>query len=214
MKNVDFNLYLIADPSQVQKDLVTSVQRAIDGGVKAVQLRGKNLPAKELLKLGEKLRLLTSKSSVKFFINDRLAVAMALDADGMHLGQNSLSAGLVRKLSNNRFSIGVSTHNLREAKKAEEEGADFITFGPIFATPSKLVYGAPLGLNRLLNVTRRINIPVFAIGGVTLTKIGDVISNGAYGIAVISAIFNSRSAYSSAVNMIAELGRINSYADN
>lgn len=206
MKNVDFNLYLIADPSQVQKDLVTSVKRAIDGGVRAVQLRGKNLPAKELLKLGEKLRFITSKGSVKFFINDRLDIAMALDADGIHLGQNSLSARLVRKLSRNRFSIGVSTHNLREAKKAEEEGADFITFGPIFATPSKLVYGAPVGLNRLLNVTRKINIPVFAIGGVTLGKIGDVIRNGAYGIAVISAILNARSAYFSAVNMLAELG--------
>ena len=205
MSTVDFNLYLVADPTQVKKDFLKSVEQAIDGGVKAIQFRGKSLPAKELLKIGAKLRLLTSKRSVKLFINDRLDVAMALDADGVHLGQSGFTAGLARKLTTNRFIIGVSAHSLKEAKKAEEEGVDFITFGPIFATPSKLVYGPPVGLKRLLNVTKRIKIPVFAIGGVTIERVNDVIEKGACGVAVISAIFNARSAYTATVNILDEL---------
>ncbi|MDD5433863.1 MAG: thiamine phosphate synthase, partial [Nitrospira sp.] len=202
---VDFDLYLVADPSLVQRDLLTSVKSAIDGGVKAIQFRGKNLTARELLRTGEKLRVLTAKQSVKFFLNDRLDIAMALDADGIHLGQNGFSAGLARKLTNNRFLVGVSTHNIREAMKAQADGADFVTFGPIFATSSKLVYGPPVGLKRLLNVTKKITIPVFAIGGVKKENIKDVIEKGAYGVAVISAILNARSAYTATVNILDEL---------
>ena len=207
MNKVDFNLYLIADPSLVQNDFLTSVKKAIDGGVKAIQFRGKNLTAKELLSTGERLRVLTAKHSVKLFINDRLDVAMALDANGVHLGQTGFSAGLARKLSGSRFTIGVSTHSLKEARKAADEGADFITFGPIFATPSKLVYGPPVGLNRLSNVTKKIKIPVFAIGGVKKESIMDVIGKGAYGVAVISAVLNARSVYKATVNILDELVR-------
>lgn len=205
MSRIDFNLYLVADPSLVQNDFFTSVKRAIDGGVKAIQFRGKNLTAKELLRTGEKLRVLTAKQSVKFFLNDRLDIAMALDADGVHLGQNGFSAGFARKLTNNRFLVGVSTHNIREAMKAEADGADFVTFGPIFATSTKLVYGPPVGLKRLLNVTKRLKIPVFAIGGVKKETIKYVIEKGAYGVAVISAIFNARSAYTATVNILDEI---------
>lgn len=204
-KDIDFDLYLIADIGQVQGNLFSSVKRAIDGGVKAVQLRGKNLPARELLRIGEKLRLLTAERSVKFFINDRIDVAIVLDADGIHLGQNSLPVKSVREISGDRFIIGVSTHHLREAHEAEAGGADFITFGPVFETPSKLVYGRPVGLRRLSNVAKETRIPVFAIGGVKVEKVKSVIEKGAHGVAVISAILGSGTVYAPAVNLIAEL---------
>ncbi|HAS17919.1 MAG TPA: thiamine phosphate synthase [Nitrospiraceae bacterium] len=200
-----FDLYLIADTGLLQKDLISSVRRSIDGGVKAVQLRGKNLPAREILRIGERLRLLTSEYSVKLFINDRIDVAMILGADGVHLGQNGLPVGIVRKILGDSLIIGVSTHSLKEAKDAERGGADFITFGPIFATPSKVVYGPPVGLRRLVNLTGRIKIPVFAIGGINMDRIQDVMKKGANGVAVISAILNSESVYDAAASMLNEL---------
>lgn len=202
---MDFELYLIADTGLVQKDLIDSVKRAIDGGVKAVQLRGKTLPADELLRIGERMRRATAERSVKFFVNDRIDVAMALDADGIHLGQNSLPVDTVRKISGNRFVLGVSTHNLEEARKAESGGADFITFGPVFETPSKIAFGPPVGLRKLAGVAKEVKIPVFAIGGITIDKVSDVIQRGAYGVAVISAILNSGSAYDAAVCLIEEI---------
>ncbi len=210
MSRVNFDLYLIADTGQVQGNVVSSVKKAIDGGVKGVQLRGKKMPTKELLKTGEKLRRLTQENSVRFFINDRIDVAMALDADGIHLGQESLSARLARKIAGDRFIIGVSTHNLKEAREAEAGGADFVTFGPVFATPSKLVYGPPVGLGKLFSVTKDVKIPVFAIGGIKVEKVKSVIEKGAYGVAVISAILNSRSIYRATVCMVEELNLLKS----
>lgn len=204
-EKIDFDLYLIADTEQVQKDLISSVKMAIDGGVKVVQLRGKRMPARELLKIGKRLRLLTNSSSVKLFINDRIDIAMAVDADGIHLGQNSIPVSVARDIAGDKFIVGVSTHNIKEAKEAELGGADFITFGPIFATRSKLVYGPPVGLRRLANIAKDVKIPVFAIGGIKTDRINSVMEKGAYGIAVISGILKSGSVYTAAVNMIEKL---------
>src|SRR3990172_7243686 len=168
LNNIDFTLYLIADTENIQKNLIPSVRKAIDGGVTAVQLRGKNLSARELLRIGEKLRRLTDVTSV-------------------------------RKISGGRFIIGVSTHNLIEAREAEAGGADFITFGPVFETPSKLAFGPPVGLRKLANATRELRIPVFAIGGIKIKDVKRVVENGARGIAVISAILGSRSVHAAAV---------------
>ena len=205
MNNIDFTLYLIADTGNIQKNLIPSVRKAIDGGVKAVQLRGKNLSARELLRIGEKLRRLTDERSVKLFVNDRIDVAMTLDADGIHLGQTSLPVTIVRKISGGRFMIGVSTHNLREAREAEAGGADFITFGPVFETSSKLAFGPPVGLRRLANITREIKIPVFAIGGIKIEDVKRVVENGGRGVAVISAILCSESVHAAAAGMVEEL---------
>lgn len=205
MNNIDFTLYLIADTESIQKNLIPSVQKAIDGGVKAVQLRGKNLSAREVLRIGEKLRKITDERSVKLFVNDRIDVAMALDVDGVHLGQGSLPVASVRKISGGRFIIGVSAHNLTEAREAEAGGADFVTFGPVFKTPSKLAFGPPVGLRKLANVTREIKIPLFAIGGIKLKDVKRVVENGARGVAVISAILGSRSVHAAAAGMCEEL---------
>jgi len=202
---IDFDLYLIADTGQVQKNLLSSVEKAIEGGVKAVQLRGKNMPARELMRIGERLRSMTAERSVRFFVNDRIDVAMALDADGIHLGQNSLPVEIVRKITGERFIIGVSTHCLRELDEAEAGGADFVTFGPVFETPSKSMYGPPVGLRRLSNAVKRSGIPVFAIGGIRLERVKGVLERGAHGVAVISAILGSGTVYATTVELITEL---------
>ncbi len=205
MNRIDFSLYLIADVEQIKEDMISSVKMAIDGGVKAVQLRGKNLSAKELLKIGERLRHLTHIESVKLFINDRIDVAMAIQADGVHLGQNSMPVRQARKISGDELIIGVSTHGLREAMDAQAGGADFITVGPIFVTESKLRYGSPVGLTTLADVCRKVKIPVFAIGGISIERVNSVMKEGAHGVAVISAILKAESVYDATVNMLDEL---------
>ena len=205
MNRVDFSLYLIADVGQIKENLFSSVKMAIDGGVKAVQLRGKDLPAKELLKIGERLRHLTNIESVKLFINDRIDVAMAIEADGIHLGQNSMPVRSAKAISGDRFIIGVSAHGLKEAVEAEQGGADFITVGPVFETESKLRYGSPIGLTIFADACKKVSIPVFAIGGINMERVGSVMREGAHGVAVISAILKAESVHDAAVNMLDEL---------
>lgn len=187
---INFNLYLITDRKLVthHASLFTAVRQALIGGVKAVQLREKDLETRELLKLAYKMRELTSKYNAKLFINDRLDIALAVGADGVHLTQNSIPTDAVKKSVKNKLLIGVSTHSMKEAKEAEKGGADFITFGPIYKTPLKLKYGKPLGLNRLKSVCKEIEIPVFALGGVKSKNIDEVNKSGAYGAAMISEI--------------------------
>lgn len=188
--NIGFNLYLITDRKQLPpgRSLYMAVRQALLGGVKAVQLREKDLETRELLKLAYKMRDLTSKYDAKLFINDRFDIALAVGADGVHLTQNSIPAYAVRKAVKNKLLIGVSTHSLKEAKEAEKGGADFITFGPVYNTPSKLEYGKPLGIDALKDVSRKIKIPVFALGGVKSGKIDEVKRSGAYGAAMIAEI--------------------------
>jgi thiamine-phosphate pyrophosphorylase len=190
---VDFKLYLITDRRLFNGNapLFTAVEEALKGGVHAVQLREKDLEIRELLRMAYELRKLTSGYRAKLFINDRVDVALAVGADGVHLGGSSMPAFAARKAAGEDMLIGVSAHSLTEAKKAEEEGADFVTFGPVFETPSKLKYGKPLGLDLFREVSAMMSIPVFAIGGIKKERVKNVLDSGASGIALISAILGS-----------------------
>ena len=190
---IDFKLYLITDRKQVadRYSLIASVRQALKGGAKAIQLREKDLDTRELLKLAYKMRELTARYDARLFINDRLDIALAAGADGVHLTQNSIPADAVRKVIKEKLMIGVSTHSLKEAKEAEEAGADFITLGPIYRTPSKLKYGKPLGLDKLGEVSRKVRIPVFALGGIKSHRVKAAKKAGAYGAAMISEIFGA-----------------------
>jgi len=190
---IDFKLYLITDRKQVadRYSLIASVRQALKGGAKAIQLREKDLDTRELLKLAYKMRELTARYDARLFINDRLDIALAAGADGVHLTQNSIPADAVRKVIKEKLMIGVSTHSLKEAKEAEEAGADFITLGPIYRTPSKLKYGKPLGLDKLGEVSRKVRIPVFALGGIKSHRVKAAKKAGAYGVAMISEIFGA-----------------------
>ena len=168
--------------------LVAAVRLALEGGVRAVQLREKDLPVRELLALSQEMRTLTKEFGAKLFINDRVDVAVAVNGDGVHLGHQSMPVEAVRRVVGSNMLIGVSTHNLAEAKAAEAGGADFITFGPIFETPSKAKLGFPVGLGILKDLKNELNIPFYALGGIKSGNIKQVLGAGASGVAMISAI--------------------------
>lgn len=186
---VDFSLYLVTDRKQLPGgDLCAAVEGALRGGVRAVQLREKDLASRELYELALRLREITSRQGARLFINDRLDIALAAGADGVHLGESSLPVGRVRGIAGERLLIGVSCHSLEGALAAQEGGADFITFSPVFFTPSKACYGEPVGIERLAEACRRLRIPVFALGGIKPENVPVVLSRGAHGVALISAI--------------------------
>ena len=188
--SVDFSLYLITD-RQLFTDiasLMNAVEEALKGGVKAIQLREKDLGTRQLLQLAYETRGLTSQYGAQLFINDRVDIAMAVVADGVHLGGQSMPAFAARKAAGSSMLIGVSAHSIQEASKAVEEGADFVTFGPVFETPSKMKYGRPLGLDALREASKKFPLPVFGIGGIKKEMVSDVLNAGASGIALISAI--------------------------
>ena len=191
---INFSLYLITDKKLLtpHSSLITAVEDALRGCVKAVQLREKDLNTRELLELACKMRELTKKYHAKLFINDRVDIALAVDADGVHIGQKSIPAHAVKKIVQDKLIIGVSTHSLEEALEAERDGADFITLGPIYETPSKLKYGKPIGVDTLKRVKSKLSMPVFGIGGIKLDKVREVKETGADGIALISAILASK----------------------
>jgi len=192
-ENIDFKIYLITDRKLVTRhaSLVTAVRQALKGGVKAVQLREKDLDTGPLLKLAYKMRNLTAEHKAKLFINDRFDIALAVGADGVHLTQNSIPVSKVRETVKKKLLIGVSTHSLKEAREAVKGGADFITFGPVFRTPSKLKYGKPVGVDALKQVSKKINIPVFAIGGINGSRIKNVRESGTHGAAMIREVLAS-----------------------
>ena len=191
---INFSLYLITDRKLLtpHSSLLTAVEDALRGGVKVVQLREKDLNTRELLELAYKMRELIKKYHAKLFINDRVDIALAVDADGVHIGQKSIPAYAVRKIVQDKLIIGVSTHSFDEALEAERSGADFITLGPIYETPSKLKYGKPIGVDTLKRVKLEVSLPVFGIGGIKLDKVREVKETGADGIALISAILASK----------------------
>lgn len=186
---VDFNLYLITDRRQVREgELLDAVAKALRGGVRAVQLREKDLSSRELYELAVEMRKLTAAYGARLFINDRIDTALAVDADGVHLGGDSLPVYKARMLMGEQKMIGVSCHNQISAQNAQEKGADFITYGPVFFTPSKAPYGEPLGIDKLELAAEAVRIPVFGLGGINRRNARQVMNSGASGIALISAI--------------------------
>lgn len=187
---VDFPVYLITDRRQVVDGhtLYSACEAALQGGVSAIQLREKDLPASELLPLAKALRDLTRCHRARLLVNDRLDVALACGADGVHLGSHSLPTDTARTLLGPDKLIGVSTHSLSEVVTAAARGADFVTFGPVYATPSKAVFGAPQGLKALSEVCTAAPLPVYALGGIKPGDQAAILTAGAAGIALISAI--------------------------
>ncbi|MDA8087957.1 MAG: thiamine phosphate synthase [Nitrospiraceae bacterium] len=188
----DFRLYLITGGPA--SGLLEAVGLALEGGVRAVQLREKDLPVRELLDLALRLRELTWRHRARLFINGRVDVAIAARADGVHLGAAGMPPEAARGAmvrAGKELMIGVSTHSLKEADAAQRAGADFITFGPVFDTPSKRPYGPPLGPARLAEAVMAVNVPVFAIGGIKYSGLKEVISTGVSGVALISGILGA-----------------------
>lgn len=189
MVKVGFSLYLITDRRQTNsRPLDEVIEAALRGGVKAVQLREKDLSPREQLGLAHRLRELTSRYGARLLVNDRLDIALAVEADGVHLGEAGIDPATARRLLGPERLIGVSCHSVAGALAAQQGGADFITFGPVFATPSKARYGEPVGVNQLSEAKRQLRIPIFALGGISRNSVPEVLAAGADGIAMISAI--------------------------
>jgi thiamine-phosphate pyrophosphorylase len=189
---IDFDILLITDRRSVPEDsFFFRLRGALHAGVRSVQLREKDLSTGELTRYALKIRKMTRKHNAHLYINDRVDVAMAVEADGVHLGGMSIPVKAVRKITGKAFRIGVSTHSLKEAADAQNEAADFITFGPVYETPSKMRYGRPLGIDMLRTIVNSMQIPVYAIGGINSKNIRDVMKTGVRGAAMISAIFGA-----------------------
>jgi thiamine-phosphate pyrophosphorylase len=188
----DFDLYLVTDRSQTGgRDLLWVLEQALDGGVKAIQLREKDLDGKELFELAEKGRQLCGRYDARLLINDRIDVALAVGTDGVQLGETSIPVETARNLLGPQKLIGASIHALAEATDAERNGADFILFGPVYFTPSKAAYGPPQGLTALKEIVEKISLPVYAIGGIKLENLEETKRTGVGGVALISAIISS-----------------------
>lgn len=205
---VDFRLYLITDRHVTRRPLIEAVRLALEGGIRAVQLREKDLPARELQALAKDMRQLTRDFGAKLFINDRVDVAIASESDGVHVGVNGIPAAAIRSLVGNDMLIGMSTHTIDEAKAARDSGANFITFGPVYDTPSKSKYGAPVGLNVLESIKIELDIPVFALGGIKSGNLRAVFGAGCDGVAMISAILDSDDIKATARKMLDGIGLI------
>ena len=186
---INFRLYVVTDRHEAAgRALEEIVAAAAQGGAGAIQLREKDLSARDLYALGARLQAALAPYGVPLLINDRLDVALALDAAGVHLAGHSLPTAVARRVLRAGKLLGVSTHSVEEACRAAEDGADFIVFGPVFTTPSKVAYGPPQGLQQLSTVVRAVHIPVIAIGGIDHTNLPQVVQAGAYGVAMIRAV--------------------------
>lgn len=189
----DKNLYLVTSSDNFENDdeFLNAVASSLEGGARLIQLREKSHDAKRIIELGKKIRELTSIYDAIFILNDRIDIAQIIDADGVHLGQDDVDIKDARNILGDRMIIGISTHCPEQAQKAVEQGADYIGVGPIFTTPTKPGRTA-VTTDYAKWVSENINIPWYAIGGIDLKNVKEVIDAGAKRIAVVRAIINAK----------------------
>ena len=190
MKNLDLSLYLVTDKSDDVEKLLKTIEEGIKGGVTVVQIREKTADTLDFFNLALKVKEITRKYNVPLIINDRVDVALAIDAEGVHVGQSDMPCDVTRKLVGPDKIVGVSAATIDEAKKAEKDGADYIGTGAVFPTATK--DDAPkITKKDLKEIVDSINIPVVAIGGITLDNAHELIDTGIAGLSVVSAIMSS-----------------------
>jgi thiamine-phosphate pyrophosphorylase len=184
-------LYGIIDLGYVEaSDTAPIAEQMIEGGVDLIQLRGKNKSIEELVELSKELHELTAKSATPLIVNDYAEVASSTPVEGVHVGQDDDSIEVVRQKVARDILVGKSTHSLEQACAAEREGADYIGFGPIFATPTKPDY-APIGLENITRVHAEVNLPIFCIGGINIDNLQRVIDAGAKRVVMVSALLKA-----------------------
>jgi thiamine-phosphate pyrophosphorylase len=182
-----------------------TIELALKGGARVIQLREKNLSDSVLLEYAEKIRKLTLEYNALFIVNDRIDIAILSKADGIHLGQDDLSIKEIRKITRKKIIIGKSTHSPEQALKAEKEGADYIGVGPVFWTASKKNVCDPVGLDYVKWASENIKIPFVTIGGIKLHNVEKVLENGAKSIAVITEITQSKNPEKTARDFIEKI---------
>lgn len=190
----DFRLYAVTDIRNESLDVLKKIEQAFRGGADVVQLRSKVLHDDALIRLGVRIKRMALKYRKLFFVNDRVDLALVLGADGVHLGQDDMPVRMARKLAEKagrKLWIGKSTHSLKQAMAAVNEGADYVGVGPVFATPTK-PHAQAVGLDFVKQSATSICIPWVAIGGIDLSNIRGVVAVGAARVAVVRAIFAAK----------------------
>ncbi len=192
MKPIDWRLCLIADAEAAgERNLVSLIREAVEAGTTLVQLRGKKLSTRRFLDIALETSLCLESRNIPLIINDRIDVALACGAEGVHLGQEDLPLPFARTILGKSKLVGISVNTIKEAEEAEAGGASYIGVGPVFYTSSKDELRTILHLEGLRAIREKVNIPILAIGGIHARNARDVISAGADGIAVISALMAS-----------------------
>ncbi|EJE7233732.1 TPA: thiamine phosphate synthase [Clostridium botulinum] len=189
--DLNYELYLITDRRFLKgRELKKVVEDAILGGVTIVQVREKDVSTREFYNIAKEVKEVTDHYKVPIIINDRLDIAQAINAHGVHLGQKDMQLNIARRILGKDKIIGISVGNIKEALEAENNGADYLGIGTIFPTGSKKDVDAIIGINGLSKIKNNISIPSVAIGGINKTNFKDVLNTGIEGISVISAILD------------------------
>ncbi|GAX62235.1 thiamine-phosphate pyrophosphorylase [Candidatus Scalindua japonica] len=180
-------LYVLISSNIAAKPIKETVRLVIDGGADAIQLREKIVSDSDFISLAREVREITAKSGTLLIINDRVHVAREIDADGVHLGQQDMSVSEARDIIGHEKIIGVSTHSIIQAMQAQKDGADYIAIGPIYPTKTK-EYEPSIGIDAIPKISGAVNIPIIAIGAITLENLNEVLKAGAPRVAICSAI--------------------------
>lgn len=189
----DCRLYGIIDLGYVEEaDLACVAEQMVEGGVDLIQLRGKGRPIEKLADLAATLHQLTARSSTPLIMNDHAEIASRVPVEGVHVGQDDDSIEAARRKAGHEIIVGKSTHSLEQARAAQREGADYIGFGPIFATPTKPDY-APIGLADIRRVYAEVSLPIFCIGGINIDNLQSVMDAGAKRVVMVSALLKAHS---------------------
>jgi len=208
---IDWRLCFIADSEAAAgRDILCLIGEAVKGGATLIQLRGKIWNTREFLDISFKVREMLEAKNVPLIINDRVDIALACGAAGVHLGQEDLPLPYARKILGRNRLIGISVNTPEEAIAAEKKGADYVGAGPVFHTSSKADLQPLLGLEGLKKIRAKVKIPILAIGGIKAGNAAKVISAGADGVAVISAIGVSKNPREAATELIDAIGKVNS----
>lgn len=200
-------LYVVTDERSQGDDLLPVIQDAIAGGATAIQLRRKQALGREFVELGFAIRKITQERGVLFFVNDRVDVALLVEADGVHVGQDDISCVDARRLVGTEKWIGVSAETVEEARTAEKNGADYLGVGAVYPTTSKADAGHT-GLHGLQSIVQSVEIPVVAIGGIQLDNARECMVHGAAGIAVVSAVMGAESPSAAAQQLLQRVSEV------
>jgi len=192
MPQLESRLFLVTDRHQTKgRPLVPLLQRVLTAAAPVIQLRERDLSARELVTLALELQAVTASRRSQLLINDRIDVALALEGVGVHLRSNSLPVSVARQVLGTQRLLGISVHAVEEAVQVESQGADYIVLGPIYETPSKQMFGPPLGIHTLERACRLVRLPIIGIGGVTAARAREMRRAGAFGVAVITAVLGA-----------------------
>lgn len=189
---VDWTLYVVTDSRLVgRRPLVEVIAAAIRGGAGVIQYREKSLTTRQMVESSGILRQVCAQLGAVFLVNDRVDVALAVDADGVHLGQNDMPVAMARRVLGPHKLLGVSVQDAGAMEEAEREGADYLSLSPVFATPTKPDHEEPLGLEGVKTLAGRSRLPIVAIGGINRTNVAEVIRAGVQGVCVVSAVLGA-----------------------